>query len=253
MYGDYDQQNCPAGEENKMAVHNRLLQLIRERAVRRTRERAYFLWLAEGKPEGRDREFWARAERDEAAAATTHTTHTHIRRYFAVGLGSFLLISIALFALAGTAEAKGLLVSAVGLGVATASGSVAWLLGLLFGVPRSAATSGRGSTNQHTSDDDPDASGYGINTNLEQISDWLTKTIIGVGLTQLYYIPGYLWHVAEQLNEASLHDVPGGRLFILAIAAAAGSGGFWLGYLYARTSIAQLLTEYWSIRLLGSR
>jgi hypothetical protein len=234
-----------------MAANNRFKQLIRERALRLIRERAYFLWLNEGQPEGRDREFWARAERDAAVAAAAHS---HIRRWFAITFGLLLLLSIVLFASAATADGKVLLVSAVGFGVATASAAVAWLLGLLFGVPRSAVPARHGSTDQHTSDDDPDATGYSINTNLEQISDWLTKTIIGVGLTQLYYIPGYLWRVAGRLDEASLNGAAGGRLFILAIAGAAGSGGFWLGYLYARTSIAHLLAEFrGAVGFLGSR
>ena len=37
----------------------------------RVRERAYHLWEAEGKPHGRDVEFWERARALEAAEATT--------------------------------------------------------------------------------------------------------------------------------------------------------------------------------------
>jgi hypothetical protein len=36
---------------------------------RRVRERAYFLWKREGRPEGRAEEFWVRASREEARAA----------------------------------------------------------------------------------------------------------------------------------------------------------------------------------------
>ena len=35
----------------------------------RVRERAYFMWEAEGRPEGRDREYWERARELEAIAA----------------------------------------------------------------------------------------------------------------------------------------------------------------------------------------
>ena len=35
----------------------------------RVRERAYFLWHKEGRPEGRDREFWERADLLEKAEA----------------------------------------------------------------------------------------------------------------------------------------------------------------------------------------
>lgn len=45
------------------------------------------------------------------------------------------------------------------------------LFGFLFGIPRSAPSNDNGGR-------------YSVNTNLEQISDWLTKILIGVGLVQ---------------------------------------------------------------------
>ncbi len=36
------------------------------------------------------------------------------------------------------------------------------------------------------------AAGYGANTNLEQVSDWLTKLLLGAGLTQLILVPSGL-------------------------------------------------------------
>lgn len=56
-------------------------------------------------------------------------------------------------------------------GAATVGGG---LLGFLFGVPR-AASSPEGDNGRR----------YRANTNLEQISDWLTKILVGVGLVQL--------------------------------------------------------------------
>ena len=38
----------------------------------RIRERAYQIWLAEGQPHGRDKEHWAQAERELAAAESKH-------------------------------------------------------------------------------------------------------------------------------------------------------------------------------------
>lgn len=40
-----------------------------------------------------------------------------------------------------------------------------------------------------------------VNTNLEQISDWLTKIIVGLGLIELRNIPGYLRKLANLLSE----------------------------------------------------
>ena len=76
----------------------------------------------------------------------------------------------------------------VGLLLAAASLSVGGLAGFLFGVPRSLQTpvlppvGGDGRSQKQA---DEIAARYATNTNLEQISDWLTKILVGVGLTQI--------------------------------------------------------------------
>jgi hypothetical protein len=59
----------------------------------------------------------------------------------------------------------------------------------LFGIPRTLQQEG---ANAPIDANTPSASGgptsrieYRVNTNLEQISDWLTKILVGVGLTQI--------------------------------------------------------------------
>ena len=65
----------------------------------------------------------------------------------------------------------------VGLGVAAAATAVGAFLGFLFGIPR---------TLQGNTTPGPDEiADYRPNTNLEQISDWLTKILVGVGLVEL--------------------------------------------------------------------
>ena len=46
------------------------------------------------------------------------------------------------------------------------------------------------------------------NTNLEQISDWLTKTIVGVGLVQFREIGAALYGIGEAAGHA-IGDIPG--------------------------------------------
>ena len=63
------------------------------------------------------------------------------------------------------------------------------LIGFLFGIPRSLQTSGpvqdHASVDAATSTiERSSVAGYRSNTNLEQISDWLTKILVGVGLIQ---------------------------------------------------------------------
>jgi hypothetical protein len=79
-----------------------------------------------------------------------------------------------------------------------------------------------------------------INTNLEDISDWLTKTIIGVGLTQLYAIPHAVWSYSTKLDQATLQGQGGGAVLILSLAAAASAGAFWIGYVTTRTILTKL-------------
>ncbi len=63
--------------------------------------------------------------------------------------------------------------------LAAASYISGFFLGFLFGIPK------RNNNNNNESD-------YLLNNNLVDISDWLTKIIIGLGLIEIKRIPGYL-------------------------------------------------------------
>lgn len=136
-------------------------------------------------------------------------------------------------------------VLAIGMVVAGACAMVAWLLGLLFGIPKSIATLGvptqaPNSAPANSTQSDSRQPTSRVNTNLEDVSDWLTKTLIGVGLTQLTSLPHTLWHYATILDQASLKSEGGGAVFILSVAAAGGAGGFWVGYVTTRTFLTLL-------------
>ncbi len=85
---------------------------------------------------------------------------------------------------------------------AAASFAVGALFGFLFGIPRANTTqhvvtsveSDSGSASVGTS-----APMYVANTNLEQISDWLTKILVGVGLVQIGQIGGAINTLADGL------------------------------------------------------
>jgi hypothetical protein len=69
-------------------------------------------------------------------------------------------------------------------------------LGFLFGIPRSLQTENSSGTHPKEgagtgaeSNQETPKPQYKANTNLEQISDWLTKILVGVGLTQFNNIP----------------------------------------------------------------
>lgn len=85
------------------------------------------------------------------------------------------------------------------------------IIGFLFGIPRVlqdnppvavnnaakpvAVAGGAAAVDDANKDDankTPTAYRIMVNTNLEQISDWLTKIIVGLGLIELRNVPGYL-------------------------------------------------------------
>ena len=74
---------------------------------------------------------------------------------------------------------------------------------------------------------------YKANTNLEQISDWLTKILVGVGLTQIGVIPGKLVQISNGIA-SELGNANGSRTFALAIILFFVICGFLFGYLWTR-------------------
>lgn len=113
-------------------------------------------------------------------------------------------------------------------GAAFAMGSV---MGFLFGIPRSASESSNSASN---------VSGYVGNDNLLQVSDWLTKIIVGVGLTQLYSIPNTLKKYAVYLSKASGVDNVALIIFIMLYFSVFG---FLFGYLWTRLYFVGMLKD----------
>lgn len=99
-------------------------------------------------------------------------------------------------------------------------GAVGGLLGFLFGIPRTgtdrgnasdqpsatAAQSARSSEIEATRDDKRKISNSSINTNLEEVSDWLTKIILGAGLTQVGAIATGAWALSQKIGEFGFGD-----------------------------------------------
>lgn len=100
------------------------------------------------------------------------------------------------------------------------------LLGFLFGIPRAPDENGA----RNNADAAPN---YRANTNLEQISDWLTKILVGVGLTQLDAIPIKLNEVADAIAPGLGLDNDGHALALSAIVFFV-IAGFLFGYLWTR-------------------
>jgi hypothetical protein len=108
---------------------------------------------------------------------------------------------------------------------------VGFIVGLLFGIPKSRLdgdTSGA-----------PTRTGRFLpNTNLEQISDWLTKILVGVGLAQIGKISDSLWQFAGQF--AGIFGADGeARAFVITLVLYFTFCGFMSGYFWTRTFLAR--------------
>jgi hypothetical protein len=138
-----------------------------------------------------------------------------------------------LFAIAAPGPAGSILSASVLVaGAATAVGA---LLGFLFGIPRTTQDQG-----QRTGG--PAELPYSSNTNLEQISDWLTKILVGVGLIELGRMPGpaarFITDLADDLGAGRL-----GRTVLGAAVVFFGIIGFLVAYVETRTDLGGAFTR----------
>jgi CheY-like chemotaxis protein len=111
-----------------------------------------------------------------------------------------------------------------------AAAALASVLGLVFGVPRARAEFVAEATERYSS-----------NSNLEEISDWLTKLLVGAGLVELTNIPGMIEGASDFLSEGM--TIPYSRAFAAAALMYGAGFGFVAGYLWARLRFRSLLEE----------
>ena len=160
-------------------------------------------------------------------------------------IGSFGII---LYASQATQWKQFLSIFGIALMIAGASLFSGGLLGFLFGIPRSLQQQGKPEENSQNkpeegeSKDEKNRAGYGANTNLEQISDWLTKILVGVGLTQITSLPTALQSYAEYTS-ISLGNFPGNKIFALVLLIYFLICGFLIGYLWTRLALAPALRQ----------
>jgi len=135
------------------------------------------------------------------------------------------------------------LVAAMGTAlVAAAPFALGALVGFLFGIPktlqgasRASATPDRRSASSRRRARAVRAAVLQPNTNLEQISDWLTKILVGVGLTQLSRIPSAVESLAELAASCTgASSDAGGTAVMGAVLVYFSICGFLIGYLVTR-------------------
>jgi hypothetical protein len=145
-----------------------------------------------------------------------------------IGLGAVGLLSAS--CCSGTSSlATGTLLA----GSAMASGA---LLGFVFGIPRAIQSAGT------PGGDTPSQPAYSVNTNLEQISDWLTKILIGVGLVQARDLLA-IFKDASEAAAAAFKPCPVAASVASMIMVYFGLLGFIAFYLWTRIFLTQEFTR----------
>lgn len=181
---------------------------------------------------------------DEARDTIHSALDTESARAFKAlfGIMGVSLIGVLLYAMQGSTFISALARMGVGVTAAAASMVVGGMLGFLFGIPRTLqrerpAQSGPDAARQSDTDID-----YRANTNLEQISDWLTKILVGVGLTQLSKLPEKLQSLAAYLGKG-LGSEPSAPVFIGLLLVVFNLSGFLLSYLWTRLYLPRELRQ----------
>src|SRR4051794_25815765 len=146
-------------------------------------------------------------------------------RHAGVAAVVIALVAAAVFAIAvGSNSAHTFQILGMAVAVAAAAAAIGGLLGFLFGIPKtlqSDAPSTDGSTR------------YLGNTNLEQISDWLTKIIVGLSLVQLGRALPALSRLASSLGPM-LGDAASSPGFGLSLCIYSAVVAFVIVYLWTR-------------------
>jgi hypothetical protein len=131
--------------------------------------------------------------------------------------------------------------------ISLAAGCAGSTIGFIFGVPRKLQDMG--------THPEPGRPRYLDNTNFEQVSDWLTKIIVGVSLVQIGKLPSALGQLGHALAPLLGWFAPNDRHTPVAGESAIGGIGvamcltaalaaFFLGYIWTRVTFTRLLAQY---------
>lgn len=132
------------------------------------------------------------------------------------------------------------------------------LLGFLFGIPRTLPSDsanltppdGRGGNSETAAPNTGNVSNtlflgtptpMEINSNLVEVSDWLTKIIVGVGLIELKSLPGTARHIAAFIAPSLGVDLASGMAVVGGIMLFFSVHGFLIGYLLTRIYLSIII------------
>jgi len=183
-----------------------------------------------------------------------------LRLQIAAAVGCLFILLYSLQSLGAGFLGVGVFVRIASVGILAAGASLflGFVLGFIFCIPRTAKPSGSAAASASTdgkpsSDSFPHSTAVAVsavetNTNLVDISDWLTKILVGVGLVELNKIPSGLQRLAEfmgpGLRECESNACLGSsKAFAIAIVIFFFGAGFLIGYLWTRLYFQRALSE----------
>jgi tetratricopeptide (TPR) repeat protein len=183
------------------------------------------------------------AESSDVAEAKSPDIRKTIARGLLVSVGvSFLVILIYALRFLGGKDVyqQAISVFANAALLAGASLGIGTLLGFLFGIPRTVEehrptpNPAPGAAASDPSKPPDQEYRQQVNTNLEQISDWLTKILVGVGLTQLSSLPEQMRRLGTSFGPELGNNSTVAIVIVLNFMVV----GFFVGYLITRLVLA---------------
>jgi hypothetical protein len=132
-------------------------------------------------------------------------------------------------------------VAAVSLVTAGAAALTGALFGFVFAIPRSRRRESYG-PEPRSRPQGEEGSSYRVNTNLEDISDWLTKIMIGIGIAEFRQIASQILALVSFL-EPGLGGRPSSGGYGLSLLTYFATWGFLVGYLSTRIYITPRFVE----------
>lgn len=141
---------------------------------------------------------------------------------------------------------QALAIFASGLIISISALLVGGLAGLLFGIPKTVQSKYSDihkldpQTDTQRADQSQTDRKFTDNTNLEEISDWLTKALVGIGLSQISKLFGKLQELSNFLKPA-LGNENSSSIIAISLVILFTINGFIYSYLQARVILSKLL------------
>lgn len=139
-------------------------------------------------------------------------------------IGGFIMGIIALIGFPVATPGVGASLIYIGLLLSLASFVTGFFTGILFGIPKR---------------NEEENKAYTLNNSLVEISEWLTKIIVGLGLVNLTQIPPFLINLGNFVSEKSGSDEQSVSIFAICIVIYFGVFGLYIGYNYMRLVLSQ--------------